>query len=76
MEIDDCRELLVEIREDIRKLQEDFSSLFRNGPITKLDTRMTVVEGKLHAVIGVGLLLGVPVISYIAVELFKHIFGP
>ena len=71
-----CRELLGEIKGDLKALDEKFDSLFRNGPITSLDKRMAVVEGKLGAVIGAGLLFGVPIIGYIGVEVFKHLFGP
>ena len=69
------RQMLAGIREDIRKLQEDFNDLFRNGPISTLNTRVTVVEGKMKVVIGAGLAFGLPVVSYIAVELFKRVFG-
>lgn len=66
---------IVEIKEHLKALDCKFESLYKDGPIPTLDTRVTVLEGKVKAIIAAGLLFGAPVISYVALEVFKRIFG-
>ena len=62
------------IVEKLEKQEKDYLNLFRNGPISKLTTRVEILENNFGPIKWIGIVAGASVIGFGALELFKMAF--